>query len=99
MAGVGESTLRTYFKDPEFVSRYREAFGDLVRDATRQAQQAMAPALETLREISEDKQELSKVRVQAARSMLEFSLKLSEHLDILERLEALENNKEVDNET
>ena len=40
-AGIGESTLREYMKDPEFLARYREAFGNLVQDAARQAQQAI----------------------------------------------------------
>ena len=38
-AGIGESTLREYMKDPEFLDRYREAFGNLVQDAARQAGQ------------------------------------------------------------
>lgn len=37
MAGIGESTLREYMKDPEFMERYKQAFGDMVKDATRQA--------------------------------------------------------------
>lgn len=32
-AGIGESTLREYMKDPEFMDRYKQAFGDMVRDA------------------------------------------------------------------
>lgn len=91
MAGIGESTLRTYFADPEFVTRYREAFGDLVQDATRQAQQAIAPALATLREIVEDKDEPAQARIQAARSTLEYALRLSEQLDLVARIQALEN--------
>ena len=91
MAGIGESTPRTYFADSEFVERYREAFGDLVQDATRQAQQAIAPALATQREIGEDKDEPAQARIQAARSALEYALRLSEQLDITERIQALEN--------
>lgn len=91
MAGIGESTLRTYFTDSEFVKRYREAFGDLVQDATRQAQQAIAPALYTLREIVEDKEAPAQARIQAARSTLEYALRLSEQLDVVERIQALEN--------
>ena len=44
-AGIGESTLREYMKDAEFMERYKQAFGDMVRDATRQAQQTLSPAL------------------------------------------------------
>lgn len=89
-AGIGESTLREYMKDPEFLKRYREAFGELVQDATRQAQQTIAPALSTLKEIMEDVGEQASARIQAARSTLEYSLKLTEQMDILEQLRELE---------
>lgn len=91
MAEIGESTLRTYLKDPEFQKRYREAFGNLVQDAARQAQQAISPALSTLREIVENPHEQSQARVMAARSTLEYALRLTEQLDIVSRIESLEN--------
>lgn len=89
-AGIGESTLREYMKDQEFMSRYREAFGSLVQDATRQAQQTISPALSTLREIMEDGDEQATARIQAARATLEYALKLTEQTDILEQLRELE---------
>lgn len=93
-AGIGESTLRGYLKEPEFLERYREAFGNLVQDATRQAQQAINPALSTLKEIMEDKDEQATARIQAARSTLEYALKLTEQTDILEQLRELERWRE-----
>lgn len=89
-AGIGESTLREYMKDQEFMARYREAFGSLVQDATRQAQQTIAPALSTLKEIMEDGDEQATARIQAARATLEYALKLTEQTDILEQLRELE---------
>ena len=77
-------------QDSEFVDRYKQAFGDMVRDATRQAQQTLSPALSTLREIMEDKGEQAQARISAARSVLEYSLKLCEQTDILEQLRELE---------
>lgn len=89
-AGIGESTLRTYMQDSEFLERYRQAFGDMVRDAARQAQQTLSPALSTLREIMEDREEPASARITAARSILEYTLKLGEQVDILEQLRELE---------
>lgn len=89
-AGISSRTLRDYFKDPEFLERYRQAFGELVQDAARQAQQTIAPALSTLKEIMEDKEEQTTARIQAARSTLEYALKLTEQVDILEQLRKLE---------
>ena len=66
----------------------------MVRDATRQAQQTLSPALSTLREIMEDRGELAQARITAARSVLEYSLKLCEQIDILEQLRELERWRE-----
>lgn len=82
--------MREYMKDPEFIDRYKQAFGDMVRDATRQAQQTLSPALSTLREIMEDRDEQASARITAARSVLEYSLRLCEQTDILEQLRELE---------
>lgn len=93
-AGIGVSSLREYMKDPEFMDRYKQAFGDMVRDATRQAQQTLNPALSTLREIMEDRDEQASARITAARSVLEYSLKLCEQTDILEQLRELEKRRD-----
>lgn len=77
-------------RDPEFLERYKQAFGEMVADATRQAQQTLSPALSVLREIMEDRDEQANARITAARSILEYSLKLCEQTDILEQLRELE---------
>lgn len=89
-AGIGESTLRGYMRDPEFLERYKRAFGEMVADATRQAQQTLSPALSVLKEIMMDRDEQASARITAARSVLEYSLKLCEQTDILEQLRELE---------
>ena len=89
-AGIDPRTLRRYFDDDEFQSAYKKAFGDMVEDATRQAQQAIAPALATLREIVEDSEESAQARIQAAKSTLDYALKLTAQNDILGQLDELE---------
>ena len=81
-------------KDQEFLERYREAFGNLVQDATRQAQQALTLAISTLTEIMGNADEQATARIQAARSTLEYALKLAEQTDILEQLRELEEWRE-----
>ena len=76
--------------DPEFQAANRDAFGNMVEGATRQAQQAISPALSTLREIVEDKDEDAQARISAARAILSHGLKLIETTDILNRLQELE---------
>lgn len=89
-AGITSKTLRKFLDDVEFQKEYRAAFTSMVSDAVRQAQKALSPALATLEKIMKDDEQNGQIRVSAARSLLEFSLKATEQLDILERLEALE---------
>lgn len=89
-AGIAERTMRTYFEDPEFCQRYREAFAGVVQDATRRAQQLLEPALSTLQTVMEDEEIPAQARITAAKSIIDYSLKLTEQTDILEQLRELE---------
>ena len=94
VAGITSKTLRGYLADPEFQAEYKCAFSGLVEEATRQAQQAIAPALFTLLEIMEDREEAAQARISAARAILSHGLKLIETTDILNRLQELETAME-----
>ena len=89
-AGITSKTLRGYLDDPEFQAEYRKAFAELVEDATRKVQQTLDPAVAVLREGMEDSDENGQVRVSAARSVLEYGLKMTEQTDIITRLQELE---------
>lgn len=89
-AGITDRTLRTYFDDPEFRRRYKEAFGDIVEEATREAQRILSPAFSVLKEIMEDTEVNPAARTQAAKGAIEYALRISEHTDILEQLRELE---------
>ena len=88
-AGIAERTMRTYFEDPEFCQRYREAFAGVIEDATRQAQALLMPALSTLQTVMEDEEIPAQARITAAKSIIDYSLKLTEQTDILEQLREL----------
>ena len=85
-AGVDPATLRRYLQDSEFVAAYKEAVRGMVEDATRQAQQALNPALSTLREIATDSEAGQMARISASRSLLEYGLRLTEINDIIAEL-------------
>ena len=87
--------MRAYLQDPEFSERYRQACGDLLRDAAQQARQGISPALEALQEITEA-QANPQARIMAARAVLDVALKLEERVDFLERLERLEKMQKED---
>lgn len=68
--------------------------GQVVEDATREAQQGLSPAIKALRDMLTDDEAIQKkgsgVRVAAARSMLEYGLRLTEFNDILKELRSLQ---------
>lgn len=92
-AGIAYRTMLSYFEDPEFCRRYREAFANVVQDATRQAQQLLDPALSTLREIMEDEELPAAARVNAAKIALDYAARLTDQNDLAERLAALERER------
>ena len=89
-AGIAERTMRTYFEDPEFCQRYREAFAGVIEDATRQAQALLMPALSTLQTVMEDEEIPAQARITAARSIIDYSMRLTEQSDIMRQLDELE---------
>lgn len=93
-AGITDRTMRRYFENPEFCQRYREALAGVVQDATRRAQQLLEPALSTLQTVMEDEEIPAQARIAAAKSIIDYSLKLTEQADILEQLRELERWKE-----
>lgn len=93
-AGITDRTMRRYFENPEFCQRYREAFAGVVQGAMRRAQQLLEPALSTLQTVMEDEEIPAQARITAAKSIIDYSLKLTEQADILEQLRELERWKE-----
>ncbi len=82
-AGIGLTTLKRYLADPEFQAEYQRAVTGVIEDAAAQARQSLSPALSCLREIVADADETATARIQAARSLLEYGLRLTEIVDIL----------------
>lgn len=91
-AGISESTLRSYLKDPEFISRYKEESAAMLDSATRQLQGTLTAAIDRLGAIVRDDEANSAAQISAARSLLEFSLKFTEFTDILQELEGAEQD-------
>lgn len=93
-AGITEKTLRTWLDaDKEFRQRYNQACSDIFSDATRQAQQGLETAITVFRTVMENEDETTRNRLQAARYMADYALRLTEANDILERLNELERDE------
>ena len=89
-AGVGVSTLRRWMReDEDFQAAYKAALSELLEDASAQSKKNLKRALDVLSEIMKSG-ENSQVRISAARSTLEYALKLTEAVDIVARMDALE---------
>lgn len=95
-AGVSYSTLRRWLSQDDFRRQYDAALSDLVSEAAIQAKKSLAPALSVLREVAEDQDCTAIARVQAARALVDNTLKLAELSDIMTRLSKLEQSMEDD---
>lgn len=93
--GLSPRTITRYFDDSDFQKAYRRAFSGMVEDATRQAQQSLTPALSVLREIIEDKSENTANRIRAVTATLEYATRMTEQLDIIDRLKEIEGTDDV----
>ena len=94
LAGIDRRSIENYFKDEEFVKAYKEAFAVKLEEATRQAQQALSPALQTLTEISTNTEAGVMARISASRALLEYGLRLGEQNDLAARVAELERQSE-----
>lgn len=94
LAGMSEKTIYSYMQDEVFKSEYEAAKRDLINRAADQINRSLEPAITALRTIAEDKSAGKTARVQAARSLLEYGLKLAEYTTLEERITALEQAAE-----
>lgn len=94
-AGITPRTMTAYLADPNFQREYKKAYGELVTDAARQAQQSLNPALAALRSIVDDPNQNGNTRIAAARALLEYGLRLTEINDILTVIDDMEGGDDV----
>jgi hypothetical protein len=89
VSGIGEATIYRFLQDKEFLSEYRNARRQTVESAIAQMQNAASEAVERLKELQYC--ENPAVAARCAQIIFENSVKGMETIDILERLEILEN--------
>lgn len=87
---VPERTLRRWMTESAFRQRYESMRRDLISNAWHGLQERLSEASTTVAALMNDKSAPPQVRLGAARTVLEFALRSCEQLDILPRLEALE---------
>lgn len=88
--GLSETQIYARLKEPEFAKQYKEARRDLLTNCAAALQNRMGAATEKLAEVMDDDGTPAQARIQAASAILRFGLTLTEKVDILERLDELE---------
>jgi DNA-binding MurR/RpiR family transcriptional regulator len=89
VSGIGEATIYRFLQDKEFLAEYRNARRQTVETAIAQMQNAASEAVERLKELQYC--ENPAVAARCAQIIFENSIKGMETIDILERLEILED--------
>ena len=88
--GLSRSTLERYMQDNEFRAEYERRRGDSLNAACTALQEAMSEAVSVLTAIMKEDATSPAARIQAARSVLEYGMKLTELTDLAARVAALE---------
>lgn len=93
--GLSQETLYRYLRDNKFVTDYRKARRQIVENSITQLQQASNEAVETLRRNLFCENPNAEIR--AAQIILDNAIKGVELIDVIERLEIIENAIETEN--
>lgn len=93
--GLSEKTLRRYLEEKEFLAEYRAARRQIVENAIAKLQSSASEAVQTL--IDNLHCENPAAENRAAQIILENAVKGVETIDILERLEVLEDEHNKQN--
>lgn len=88
--GVSESVIYSRLKNPEFREKYDRARREVLIQSASALQGHLTAAIEAMGEIVNDRDTNPQTRLNAAEAVLRNTLKLTERVDVLDRLEALE---------
>lgn len=89
-AGVGETTLFNWLNEQIFSACYKAARDKMLETALISLQGASTTAVKTLRDVMEDKTISPSVRVTAARTVLELTLRVKTDLELEARIAQIE---------
>lgn len=90
-SGLSPNTIYKRLNDPEFSDRYYEARLELLKGHVATLHGFLGAAIGTLGQIMVNPDASPQTRLNAAEAIIRNCLKLTEEVDILKRLEALEN--------
>lgn len=88
-AGITERTLRGYFQDKEFRSRYREMCFEIMEDAALRSKRILDKSLSTLEAIMDTEGANMAIQRQAAHDAAEIALRLDDNVNVRRELAEL----------
>lgn len=97
-AGITTPTAYKYLDDPVFKKEYRKLKREVFEQATSKIVESVDEAVEVLREVMKDDEEVGATRVQAARTIIANAFKSYEMQEVEERLERIESLLADDNQ-
>ena len=92
---VGRSETQVYarLRDPDFKSRYDSARHELLERSVTELQTHLSEAVGVFVSVMRDRQAPQQTRLNAAEAVMRNCMKLTEQVDIIERLERLEGKE------
>lgn len=89
--GISEATIYRYLRNDEFKKEYDEKRRAMLADNCHRLQANMEKAVNELVAVIDDKSNSTQVRLNAIDMLLRHTYRLTEQVDILDRLEKLED--------
>lgn len=89
-SGIPERTLWRYLKQQDFSGRLEAEKGKLISVASDRLKSKLDAATRAIADVMEDADAPPQTRINAAKIILEFSLKYAEMSDVIHRLDELE---------
>lgn len=90
---VAKSTIYSRLNDPEFCAKYEAAVLDVVKNVKNALQTKMGTAVDVMAGIMNESGNSPQVRLNAADAVLRHGLRLTEQVDILEKIAELKGEK------
>lgn len=89
--GISEATIYRYLKEDEFKKEYEKRRRAMLEDNCHKLQASMSQAIEELVGVINDKEVGVQVKLNAIDMLLRHTQRLTDQIDIMNRIENLEN--------
>ena len=89
-ASIPETTAYNWLRKPDFAEEYKQRKRQTVAEASDYLQSRINSAVQVINGLMTDRKVSARVRLDAARSIIELGYKIVEQAEIIARIEALE---------